>query len=51
LPVAAVRAAVRDTVHQFRQVWKEHPAVGRLPKDQREALEAHMQNVPISRET
>jgi serine/threonine-protein kinase HipA len=51
LPVAAVRAAVRDTVHQFRQVWKEHPAVGRLPKDQREALEAHMQSVPVSRET
>jgi serine/threonine-protein kinase HipA len=37
--------------HRFRQVWKEHPAVGRLPKDQREALEAHMQSVPVSRET
>ena len=41
LPVAAVQDAVRDTVRRFRQVWNEHPAVGRLPTSQRKALEAH----------
>jgi serine/threonine-protein kinase HipA len=51
LPVAAVQDAVRDTIRRFRQVWKEHPAVGRLPTDQREMLEAYAGALPLIQET
>ncbi len=51
LPLASVRDVVQDTVRQFRRTWKEHPAVGRLPPEQREALEAHARTVPLFRET
>jgi len=50
LPVTPALDAVQDAVRRFRQVWKEHPAVGRLPAEQRNELEAHARTLPLFRE-
>ncbi|HJS46568.1 MAG TPA: HipA domain-containing protein, partial [Gemmatimonadales bacterium] len=50
LPRAAVEEQVVATIRRLRTAWREHPAVGTLPADQRKALELHALAVPLWRE-